>query len=32
VCSSDLELPGVSVALRQDMSGHDRMIKVSREA
>ena len=26
------ELPGVSVALRQDMSGHDRMIKVSREA
>ena len=26
------ELPGVSVSLRQDMSGHDRMIKVSREA
>lgn len=25
-------LPGVSVSLRQDMSGHDRMIKVSREA
>ena len=26
------ELPGVSLSLRQDMSGHDRMIKVSREA
>ncbi|MCT8393656.1 peptide chain release factor N(5)-glutamine methyltransferase [Weissella confusa] len=26
------KLPGVSVSLRQDMSGHDRMIKVSREA
>jgi len=26
------ELPGVTVSLRQDMSGHDRMIKVVREA